>query len=226
MNTILLLEDEPTLNEIMCDFLKDEGYKVTSCASYEEALELAVNGYDLFIFDVKIIGGNGFELLKDLRQSGIKTPCIFTTSLNTIDDVKSGFDSGCDDYLKKPFELAELLVRVQNLLKREFGASIININKRFSFDALQKRVINDGNIINIAKKECDLLALLIQNAGKVVTRDEIYSHLWGFDEPSEMSLRVYIRNLRKLIGEAHIIAHPKVGYEFKNEAQLKESKNA
>lgn len=216
MNKILLLEDEPTLNEIMCDFLEDSGYKVVSCTSYEEALDLAPKGFDLFIFDVKVIGGNGFELLEELRENGIKTPCIFTTSLNTIDDVKKGFNSGCDDYLKKPFELAELAVRIENLLKREFGAKLVRINSELEFDVLQKKVLKAGQSLNIAKKECDLLALFISNPNKVVTRDEIYSHLWGFEEPSEMSLRVYIRHLRKIIGEERIVAHPKIGYEYKS----------
>lgn len=214
MNKILLLEDEPTLNELMCDYLEDEGYAVTSCASYDEAIEHAALGFDLFIFDVKIIGGNGFELLDELRLNGIKTPCIFTTSLNTIDDVKQGFGVGGDDYLKKPFELAELGVRVKNLLKRGFGGEVIALNAELSFDALQKRVLKNGAVINLAKKECDLLALFVANSGKTLSRDEIYSHLWGYEEPSEMSLRVYVRNLRKLLGEERIISHAKVGYEF------------
>lgn len=214
MNRILILEDEPTLNEMMSDFLSDEGYKVTSCASYDEAVGLASKGFDLFVFDVKIIGGNGFELLRELRESGIKTPCIFTTSLNTTDDVQKGFSSGCDDYLKKPFELSELLVRVQNILRREYGGSQIRLNSELVFDALQKRVLRGSEPVDITKKECDLLALLVANQGKTVTRDEIYTHLWGYDEPSEMSLRVYIRKLRILLGKERIVSHSKVGYEF------------
>lgn len=214
MNKILLLEDEPTLNELMSDFLSDEGYKVTSVTSYDEALDYAHKGFDLFIFDVKIIGGNGFELLSELRQNGIKTPCIFTTSLNGIEDIKEGFRSGCDDYLKKPFELAELGVRIENLLKREFGSDFVKLNDELSFDVLQKRVLREGKSINMAKKECDLLALFLANPNKILSRDEIYSHLWGFDEPSEMSLRVYIRGIRKLLGDERIISHPKQGYEF------------
>lgn len=214
MNKILLLEDEPTLNELMSDFLEDEGYKVTSVTSYDEALDYAPKGFDLFIFDVKIIGGNGFELLSELRQNGIKTPCIFTTSLNGIDDIKEGFRSGCDDYLKKPFELAELGVRIENLLKREFGSDFVKLNDELSFDVLQKRVLREGKSINMARKECDLLALFLANPNKILSRDEIYSHLWGFDEPSEMSLRVYIRGIRKLLGDECIVSHPKQGYEF------------
>lgn len=214
MNRILILEDEPALNEMMCDFLEDEGYKVTSCTSYDEAVGLASKGFDLFIFDVKIIGGNGFELLRELRESGIKTPCIFTTSLNTTDDVQKGFSSGCDDYLKKPFELSELLIRVQNILRREYGGAYIKLNAQLTFDALQKRVLRGNEPVDITKKECDLLALLVANQGKTVTRDEIYTHLWGYDEPSEMSLRVYIRKLRILLGKERIISHSKVGYEF------------
>lgn len=216
MNKILLLEDENMLCDMIAEYLQDSGYCVDTCASYNQAIELASKNYDLFIFDVKILDGNGFALLSELRDASIKTPCIFITSLNSMDDVKMGFRAGCDDYLKKPFELGELALRVQNLLKRNFDRqSMVKIDEHFSYDVLSKQLFNDGERINLNNKQNELLALFISRAGMIITRSEIYSHLWGLEEPSEMALRVYIRELRKILGQERIISHSKQGYEFK-----------
>ncbi|MEE3693638.1 response regulator transcription factor [Campylobacter sp. CLAX-22107-21] len=217
---ILLIEDEPMLCEMVSDYLMEQGFEVVSSDSYEDGLSLAYEGkFDIFIFDVKIIGGNGFDLLNELRGSGINTPCIYITSLNDINDLVKGFKSGCDDYIKKPFELAELHLRVDNILKRKFSHSssgnYVEISPNIKFDIIQKRLIKDNAIVQIAKKEADLLVLFLKNRGKILSRDEIYMNLWDYGQvPSELSLRVYIRNLRKIIGEEKIISHPKIGYEY------------
>ncbi len=221
MNKILILEDEPMLQDMMCSYLSGFGYEVVASDNYDEALSLAYEkSFDLFVFDVKIIGGNSFDLLIELRKSGIKTPCIFTTSLNGIADVTRGFDAGCDDYLKKPFELAELKLRVENLLRRNFthgmdDGECIEITDEIKFDPLQKKLTKNGVTVPLAKKEADLLTLLLRNKGKTLSRDQIYGAVWEYDEvPSELSLRVYISNLRKIIGNDRIISHSKIGYEY------------
>lgn len=217
---ILLVEDEPMLCEMVSDYLASNGYEVVGIDSYDEALSLAYEcKFDIFIFDVKIIGGDGFELLSRLRESSVDTPCIFTTSLNDISDLAKGFKSGCDDYIKKPFELAELLLRIDNILKRKFSHlnsdNYIQISNNIKFDIIQKKLIKDNLPVQLAKKESDLLALFLKNRGKILSRDEIYMNLWDYGQiPSELSLRVYIRNLRKIIGEDKIISHPKLGYEY------------
>lgn len=119
---ILLLEDDLSLSEIIEEFLNDEGYEVFLCDNAQEALDMAYERhFDLWILDVKIPLGDGFSSLKELRKSGKQTPAIFMTSLNTTNDLKQGFNAGCDDYIKKPFELAELSIRVKALLKRAFS---------------------------------------------------------------------------------------------------------
>ena len=103
MSKILIVEDENMLLEMMHAYLEAQGYETAGAKSYDDALNLAYeSNFDLWIFDVKIIGGSGFALLRELRNAGKNTPCIFTTSLNTLDDVQSGFTSGCDDYIKNP----------------------------------------------------------------------------------------------------------------------------
>lgn len=218
MNKILVLEDENMLNDMICDYLSSKGFFVTGCKSYDEALDLAYEGnFDLWIFDVKIIGGNGFELLRELRDAEKLTPCIFVTSLNSLDDLNKGFLSGCDDFLKKPFELAELLLRVNNLLKRNFAHKINkkdDLGDGYVFDIYDKILYKDGKMIKLSKKELDLLALLLQKRGQFVSRDEIFNAIWSYDEiPSELSLRVYIRNLRLYLKDK-IVSKSKVGYSY------------
>ena len=219
MSKILIVEDENMLLDMMRAYLGAQGYETAGVESYDEALDLAYeSNFDLWIFDVKIIGGSGFALLDELRKSGKNTPCIFTTSLNTLDDLQSGFNSGCDDYIKKPFELKELLLRVQNLLKRTFVHNkneLIELGQNLSFDIKQGLLFRDGAVIAMPKKQSKLLSLLLKNQDKFLSREEIYGELWEYDEnPSELSLRVYIAELRKILGKERIASASKLGYKY------------
>jgi transcriptional activator protein copR len=219
MSKILIVEDENMLLEMMCAYLEAQSYETVGAKSYDDALNLAYeSNFDLWIFDVKIIGGSGFALLRELRNAGKNTPCIFTTSLNTLDDVQSGFTSGCDDYIKKPFELKELHLRVQNLLKRTFVHNkneLVNLGENLGFDMNQGLLFRGGKAVSMPKKQSRLLALLLKNQDKFLSRDEIYSQIWDYDEsPSELSLRVYIAELRKILGKERIVSASKLGYKY------------
>lgn len=221
MSKVLVLEDESMLLDMIVEYLSSNSYDAVGVKSYEEALNLAYEkSFDIWVFDVKVIGGNGFDLLKDLRASNRLTPCIFTTSLNSINDLNKGFLSGCDDYLKKPFELAELSLRIDNLIKRNFAHQrkvVQDLGGGYEFDIDQKELFYNGKSIKIPVKESKLLAILLQNKGKFVSKDEIFSYVWEYDEmPSELSLRVYIRNLRKFFKDK-IVSRSKVGYAFMDE---------
>lgn len=142
---ILLLEDDLLLGEMLCDELKEKGYLVTHCENAQSALEIGYEqAFDLWIFDVKVPLGNGFEVLKELRGLGKNTPTIFLTSLSMIEDLKQGFLVGCDDYLRKPFDVDELLLRVDSLLKRSFAhqnSEILELSEKHCFDILQKNTL-------------------------------------------------------------------------------------
>ena len=121
MNRILLLEDDANLNETVTEFLEEKGYEVVSVFDGYEAQErLYESKFDLLLLDVNTPGMNGFELLKEARENDVVAPAIFITSLDSVDDLEKGFESGCDDYIRKPFELKELYIRVDTLLKRAF----------------------------------------------------------------------------------------------------------
>jgi DNA-binding response OmpR family regulator len=122
-----------------------------------------------------------------------------------MDDLSRAFESGCDDYLKKPFELRELLLRVKTISKRAFfhkSDEKIDIGNGVFFDISSSKIIKDGNSVTLSKKESVILKLLVKNRGKIVTPQMIFENAWDYeDEPSEMSLRTYIKNIRKIIGK-------------------------
>ncbi|EAK0951903.1 response regulator transcription factor [Campylobacter lari] len=221
---ILLLEDDLSLNEIINEALSDEGFKVSCVYDAQEALEKAYEeNFDLWIFDVKVPKGNGFEVLKELRESAKNTPAVFLTSLSMLDDVKQGFLSGCDDYIKKPFDVDELIIRVKNIIKRNFSHQkedliLLSSSKNISFDPINKTLYQNEEIINLTNKEKELLALLLKKRPHFVNIETIFDEIWSLDEePVIMSLRVYIKNLRKILGKDLIINQRNIGYAIRLE---------
>jgi len=217
--SILLLEDDEILNETITEYLEDNGFDVTTVNDgYDAYDKIYENSYDLLLLDVKVPSIGGFDMLKELRDKGVTTAAIFITSLNSIDDLTKGYDSGCDDYIKKPFELKELLIRVEALLKRDFyhtqnSKVVICDNIEYDIDANILFVDNKEQSLN--NKETKLLKLFLQNSNQVLPHEMIYGSLWDYDETySESALRTYIKNLRKLLGKEKIVSLKKQGYKF------------
>ncbi len=219
MSKILLLEDDDNLNETVTEFLEEKGYDVVSVYDgYEAQEKLYESKYDLLLFDVNTPGINGFDLLKEARESNVVAPAIFITSLDSVDDLEKGFESGCDDYIRKPFALKELQIRVETLIKRAFyheSKELIEIAKNISYDVKNNELLIDGEIVSLGHKESMLLKLFMKNEGEVIVHERIYEHLWNYDEePSDTALRTYIKNLRKIIGKERIVSIKKQGYKF------------
>lgn len=215
---ILLLEDDLILNEIISEHLEEVGNEVTTTFDGYEAEELLYSQkFDLLLFDVNIPNIDGFKLLRELRSKDIFTPAIFITSLHMVDDVEKGFNSGCDDYLKKPFELRELDIRINNI-KRLFkieNNKLEQISENISIDIKNLLIIIDNKEIHITKKELDILVYLINNADIPISVDEIISNIWGYaNSVSNATIRTYVKNIRKLIGEEFISNIRGVGYRF------------
>lgn len=215
---ILLLEDDLILNEIIEEHLVSQNYEVTTTFSGTEAQDyLYTQTFDLLLLDVNVSNLNGFEVLSDLRQQNIKTPAIFITSLSMLEDMQKGFDSGCDDYIKKPFELKELDLRINNIIR------LFNLNPKHRIKISQNTILDFQNLliekenkkIHLAKKECEVLFYLINNYEKTISIDELTLNLWPYeDAPNSSTIRTYIKNLRKIIGEDKILNTRGVGYRF------------
>ncbi len=216
--TILLLEDDIQLSDTVKQFLELKGYNVLVAYDGVQAEELAYEKHiDLMLLDVKVPHISGFDFLKALRAEGKETAAIFITSLNSVDDVEKGFALGCDDYIRKPFALKELLVRVESLLKRSFGThdEKILIDEGISFDLKELLLTKEGEKIPLKTKELKLLALFLQHANELLAYDKINETLWEYDEePSSGSLRTYIKTLRAAIGKEKIETIKNIGYRF------------
>lgn len=219
MTQILLVEDDETLSELISEYLSEQGYDVTVRADAKAALDTAYErNFDILILDVKLPKGDGFSLLRELRRLGDDTPAIFTTSLNALQDLEIGYKSGCDDYLKKPYELKELLLRIQILIKRKFSHvndEFIELGGGYKFYPSSKTLRQNGQIVNLSNKESELLALFLENKNTLLSKETIFEKIWNYgEEPSELSLRVYVKNLRRILGKDAIVNRRGDGYIY------------
>ena len=217
MYKILVLEDDELFLETLEDFLSDEGFIVQTANNGEKVIELCYeNSYDLYLFDINVPIINGIDLLKELRKNNDNTATIYLTSYKDKDMLTKGFLTGCDDYLKKPVDLDELLLRIQSLLKRSGKIfSEIKINNELTFNPETRRVLKNGEDLYIANKIIELLELFIEKKDTIITKEMIIDKLWSFSEEySEGSIRVYINNLKKLIGKEKIKNIKGVGYKI------------
>lgn len=214
---ILLLEDDPIICDIVSEFLDECGYEVVPVYDGEEAMDKAYEEhFDAFIFDVKVPSKNGFDVLKSLRTAKQEVPAIFITSLSSLDDLSNGYDAGCDDYIKKPFELGELQLRLSKLLKKSFSLNYedkIVLNTLWSFEPISGKLSGANGELFLTKKEAKILKTLIIHKGKMVSHEEIMTAAWGYDdEATEENLRTHIKKLRKILGKDMIQNIRKQGY--------------
>ena len=215
---ILLLEDDLNLNETVSDYFDENGFEVISAYDGDEALSLIYeNNFDLLLLDVNVPNKNGFEVLKEVRNQKKTVPAIFITSLNSMDSLEEGFESGCDDYIRKPFELKELLIRVKTILKKEFSqkSELVQITPNVTFNLISNELKEDGIEVKLNLKELKLLKFLLQHPNELLSHERIYDFVWDYDEEySDNSLRTYIKNLRKILGKDRIVSLKKLGYRF------------
>jgi len=211
---ILLLEDDKLFNETLQDFLEEEGFSLNTALDPYSALELTYErNYDLYLFDVNLPYESGFDLLKKLRQSGDVTPTIFLTSRDDKASLTQGFETGADDYMKKPIDLDELLLRIQALLRRQVRKERMVIGE-YSLDMVGKALFHNNEELDVTKKAVELLVLLVQADGEVVSSDTIKNRLWAAGQnASDGSLRVYITQLKKYFPDT-IVNIRGVGYRW------------
>ncbi len=216
---LLLLEDDVTLNETIVSYLEELDFEIIWAYDGNTAQSLIYeNNFDLLLLDVNVPDINGFKLLKQIREEGGTTPAIFITSLNSMTNIEEGFDSGCDDYIRKPFALKELQLRIETILKRNFfhqNDDKIKIDKNIYYNIKSNVLSIDDKIVQLNNKDSKLLKLFLKKQDQIIYHEEIYSALWEYDEnSSESALRTYIKNLRKYLGKEKIVSIKKSGYRF------------
>jgi len=197
---ILLVEDDLILGESLAELLDDEGFDVTWVKDGNEALSSTYDSkYSLYLFDVDIPFINGFELLKSLRESLDETPCIFLTAKVDIESLSDGFSCGADDYIKKPFDCSELIIRINTQIKKTFNTRKDTLSYGdIIYDIASKIIVKEDEEIYLSPSELKLFELFLQNKSKVLTKENILYHLHEGEEGSEAALRVQISKLKKL----------------------------
>jgi len=205
---ILLLEDDTILAQTMVQILELENYDVTLVCDGEEVMDATFeNKYDLYLFDINVPLINGMDALKLLRDAQDNTPTFFITALIDTKSLLEGFNCGCDDYIKKPFDLDELLVRIRAILKRK---NPVIKYANITFDLLENRVLKDNIEVSLGNVEKDIFALLIKNIDITVDKSTFFDYM---NKPSETGLRVLISKLKKIL-ELNIINTKGIGYKL------------
>ncbi|MCQ2227590.1 MAG: response regulator transcription factor [Bacteroidales bacterium] len=200
---ILLAEDEETLGMILSEHLQAKGYDTTLTTNGEDAYNTFVSGkFDICIFDVMMPKKDGFTLAKEIRMLDTEVPIVFLTAKTMKDDILQGFKVGADDYLSKPFSTEELLLRIEAILRRTSGATVVQetyVLGKYKFDTQKQQLsLGDGEPIKLTTKESELLKLLCLNANKVLERNIALKTIWVDDNYfNARSMDVYITKLRK-----------------------------
>jgi DNA-binding response OmpR family regulator len=203
---LLLVDDEPDLLDQLVKMLTRQRYDVDTAADGEAALDkLFDNPYDLVVLDIMLPKTDGLSVLKEMRAAGIQTPVIMLTAKGAVEDKVKGLDYGADDYLAKPFAMAELMARIRTLFRRsgEQLHAVLTVDD-IALDTRTREVRRQGRIIDLTPKEFSILEFLLYNKNRAVSRFTLAEHVWGdaFD-PFTMSnfIDVHLKNLRRKIGD-------------------------
>jgi two-component system alkaline phosphatase synthesis response regulator PhoP len=222
---LLLVEDEPGLVMTLTDRLVAEGYDVESASDAPSGLAAATTGgFDAILLDVMLPGGSGFDICRTLRQRGVQTPILMLTARGQVVDRVVGLKLGADDYLVKPFEMAELLARVEALLRRG-AAPAAAMADAFRFgdiavDVRKAEVTKNGHPLDLSAREFKLLCYFIEHRGAVLSRDELLNEVWGYNAmPSTRTVDVHVAWLRQKLEDnprhpVWVLTVHGLGYKF------------
>ncbi|MBI2840003.1 MAG: response regulator transcription factor [Acidobacteria bacterium] len=223
---ILLVEDEPSLVLTLRDRLVANGYHVESCGDGQSALALANRKpFDLVILDVMLPGMDGLDVCRELRRRGMELPILMLTARSQVVDKVVGLKLGADDYVTKPFEMMELLARVEAMLRRGRGPLLLTGEGVFCFgdirvDFKRAEVCRNGEVIALSAMEYRLLRHFVENRGAVISRDKLLDHVWGYDATAfSRTVDVHVASLRQKIEPSpqhprFIITVHRLGYRF------------
>lgn len=220
---ILIVEDEKELNETLVSYLKKEAYVVESVFDYETALfKIADYSYDCILVDISIPKGNGLDIVKQLKKDQSNSGIIIISAKNSDNDKIVGLDLGADDYLAKPFNLAELNARIKAIFRRRFsnGNSEITLNE-LTIKPDERIVLVKDQLVNLTAKEFELLLFFVVNMDRVISKNSIAEHIWGDDSDQLVNhdfIYVHLRNLRKKLSEKGCTDYVEtiygIGYKF------------
>ena len=219
MTDILIVEDDKELADLLTDFLREEGYVVSSVNSGERAVHLFERyGARLVVLDINLPDMNGFAICSKLREN-TDTPILIVSSRTSREDKLNGYDLGADDYIEKPYDIDVLIAKIKGIFKRRYQHDILSADG-VTLNLADKTAVIDGKPVELPSKEFDLLALLIENQGKVLKKSYLFGTVWGSDSDSELqTLHVHINRIRQKLGDdpknaKRLLTIWGVGYKF------------
>jgi len=212
---ILLLEDELILNNTICEYLKNIGHIVNSFLDGQVALEHISNGYDLLIVDVNIPTLNGFELLNELNKRKIHIPTIFISAQIDIEDIKRAYKLGCREYIKKPFHLEELGIKINQILKKEQNNTLhIRFSENYSYSKDKQTLYFNGEPQSLTKKQLEIIHILALNINMIVDFERFRVDVWNAENIDNPTIRAEISRLKKALKEDFIKNIRGLGYKI------------
>lgn len=214
---VLIIEDDIQLNTTISNFLMNNDFKVNSLYDGDDAIcEIDSKTYNLYIIDINIPHVTGLKIVEYIRQKDLSTPIIIITASMELVNFKKAFDNGCSEYIKKPFYLEELLIRINNLLNKESTTNIIQISDTLTYDTDYEELMRDGEAVKLRKKERRLLTLLLTNINRTVSIEKIENYVWENDIRDNYPLRQLVFDLRQKFnnGEKFIFNDKNLGYRF------------
>jgi DNA-binding response OmpR family regulator len=214
---ILLLEDDYLYKISIKEFLEELDFYVDAFENGDEALDsIFENSYDLLLLDIRVPGMDGFSLLEYIRNAKLDIPVIILTSLTDIKDLSKGYELGCNDYIRKPFDMVELKFRIEQLIKKSFSTNdeIVTLPDLFKFDVNKSILYKDENQIDLTYKEAELVSLLIQNRSFFVSIETLHERIWENKEILYADIRMCIKRIREKTGKDFIKTKRFVGYKI------------
>lgn len=219
---ILLLEDDYNYNESIKEYLEDRGFEVDSFYDGEEALDaIAQYHYYLMLLDIKVPKLNGYELMKHINEMQIKTPILIMTSLVDIDNITIGYELGCKEYLKKPFELKELELRINHLIEENYQTdmtALYELNENYSFDMVLGILKKDDKEIKLTSKEQEVVRFLVKHANIYCEIETLRENVWEGKEIHYADIRMYIKKIRQKTYKEFIISSRGLGYKIEKKS--------
>ena len=209
---VLLLEDNKRLNKTITKKLKLEDFDVDSFFDGKKAFEAVGSGYSCYVLDINVPNIDGVQILKNIREYFPNVPVIIISSTVELDMIKDAYELGCDDYIKKPFFIDELIIKIKKLCN--IDKNIIKIDELFSYDTKEHSLYKDGEKVELSKKEKLLLELFINYNGKLVTYERIESFVWEGELTTIDSIRALVKRVRKKLPPNCIKTEVNQGYRF------------
>ncbi len=215
---LLLLEDDFEYRQTIKEYLESLSYKIDDFDNGEDALDAIYDkSYQILILDIRVPKLSGYELVKQLRADNNNTPVIYITSLTDINNLSLGYELGCNDYIKKPFSPKELKYRIEQLIKLFYSKDnqeLIDLNHGFQYNILKNELFNKKGLINLTKKENELLFCLISHKNQFVSIDQLRIEVWDDKYINESDIRISIKKIRDKTTKDLITTQRGLGYKI------------